>query len=218
MIMPQKLKRRLLGPAKISVGLAVASLLLTILCNDSKADPPWVFGGRFTGWAFFGRERLEGPQALAGTWYNFPAHHGGEESGVVDIHEVSECPASSSEFGCWMWMRSPEQEKVVVASLFNRWCIRCHGVDGRGIWDIPGVPDFTSSRWQLTRSNKQIAGIIIDGRGAVMPSFRSVLSIEEAYAIASYIRTFAPGAQVSKPDLSGPEKMSSELPPPKPVK
>ena len=36
--------------------------------------------------------------------------------------------------GAWYWMRSPEQEKTVVMNLFNRYCIRCHGVDGRGVW------------------------------------------------------------------------------------
>ena len=218
--MRQKSERRLLSSVKILVGLAVASLLLTILCNDSKADPPWTFAGRFTGWGFFGRENLEGPQAMAGTWYNFPpGHYGSDEGGVVDMHGGKCCAPPSNVGGSWMWMRSPEQEKVVAASLFNRYCIRCHGVDGRGIWDIPGVPDFTNARWQITRSDDQIARIIIEGRGAVMPSFRGALSLEEAWAIAHYLRTFAPGAQVSKPDLSAPEKMPvSDLPPPKPAK
>src|SRR5205807_1023045 len=38
--------------------------------------------------------------------------------------------------GTWYWLRSPEQEKRVVMNLFNRYCIRCHGIDGRGVWDI----------------------------------------------------------------------------------
>ena len=38
----------------------------------------------------------------------------------------------------------PEEEKRVVAAIYNRYCIRCHGVDGRGVWDIPDVPDFTN--------------------------------------------------------------------------
>jgi len=106
--------------------------------------------------------------------------------------------------GAWMWMRSPEQEKVVVMSLFNRYCIRCHGVDGRGVWDIPGIPDFTNVRWQSCRTDAQIARIIIEGRGAVMPQFRGALSLEEAWGIAHYLRTFVPGAEISKPDLRAP--------------
>ena len=42
--------------------------------------------------------------------------------------------------GSWYWVRSPDQERRVVSSLFNRYCIRCHGVDGRGVWDIPECP------------------------------------------------------------------------------
>jgi hypothetical protein len=106
--------------------------------------------------------------------------------------------------GEWMWLRSPEQERVVVMSLYNRYCIRCHGVDGRGVWDIPGIPDFTNVRWQSCRTDAQIARIIIEGRGAVMPQFRGALSLEEAWGIAHYLRTFVPGNEVSKPDFRGP--------------
>ena len=103
--------------------------------------------------------------------------------------------------GYWLWMRSPEQEKVVAMSLYNRYCIRCHGVDGRGVWDIPGIPDFTDIRWQSCRTDDQIVRIIIEGRGAVMPPFRGTLSVDEAWGIARYLRTFVPGTEVSKPDL-----------------
>jgi hypothetical protein len=123
--------------------------------------------------------------------------------------------------GSWFWLRSPEQEKVVVAGLFNRYCIRCHGVDGRGIWDIPGVPDFTNTRWQASRSDAQIVRIIIEGRGAVMPPFRGTLTLEEAWAMARYLRTFVPGTEVYRPDLTQPEKSNqpkTELPERPPVK
>ena len=110
-------------------------------------------------------------------------------------------------------MHSPEEEKAAMASLFNRYCIRCHGVDGRGVWDIPGVPDFTNARWQVTRSDDQIARIIIEGRGAVMPTFRGTLTLEEAWAMARYLRTFVPGSEPARPDLGQPKK--DLLPPPK---
>jgi hypothetical protein len=48
--------------------------------------------------------------------------------------------------GTWYWLRSPTEEKRAVMGLYNRYCIRCHGVDGRGVWDIPDVPDFTNVR------------------------------------------------------------------------
>ena len=91
-------------------------------------------------------------------------------------------------------------------ALFNRYCIRCHGIDGRGVWDIPNVPNFTNVRWQQTRSDAQIANIVIEGRGAVMPPFRGTLTLEEAWGMARYLRTFVPGTEVLRPDLSEPKK------------
>jgi cytochrome c oxidase cbb3-type subunit 3 len=106
--------------------------------------------------------------------------------------------------GTWYWLRSPEQEKQVAMGLFNRYCIRCHGVDGRGVWDIPGIPNFTDTRWQASRSDPQIVRIILEGRGAVMPPFRGAVSLEEAWALARYLRTLVPGTEASRPDLSQP--------------
>jgi mono/diheme cytochrome c family protein len=118
----------------------------------------------------------------------------------------TEGPSTADIGGTWYWLRSPEEEKRVTAGLFNKYCIRCHGVDGRGIWDIPGVPDFTSSRWQASRSDAQRARIILEGRGAVMPPFRGALSLEEAWAIGRYIHTLEPGTETPRPDLSAPKK------------
>ena len=186
------------------VFFVVAAIGIILLSGETKAGTPWLFGGRWTGWGFEGREHLEGPQAMAGTWYKFPGSgtHGGCCSsccgGNGDGSEVG---------GSWFWMRSPEEERVVTAAIFNRYCIRCHGVDGRGVWDIPGVPDFTNPRWQASRSDDQIARIIIEGRGAVMPTFRGTLNLEQAWAMARYLRTFVPGSEISKPDMGSAEKL-----------
>ncbi|HEV3235873.1 MAG TPA: cytochrome c [Gemmataceae bacterium] len=133
---------------------------------------------------------------------------------------AASCDNDGAEFvgdfeGSWYWQRSPEQEKRVVISLYNRYCIRCHGVDGRGVWDIPDVPDFTNGRWQVTRSDGQLARAILEGRGAVMPPFRGTLTLEEAWAMGRYLRTFVPGTEVSPPDTGKTDKPS---PPKKPAK
>ena len=86
-------------------------------------------------------------------------------------------------------------------NLYNRYCIRCHGVDGRGVWDIPDVPDFTHPVWQATRPDDYRSRVILEGRGAVMPAFRGTLTLEEACAMARYLHTFLPGTEVSRPDL-----------------
>ena len=103
--------------------------------------------------------------------------------------------------GEWYWLRSPDQEKRVVASLYNRYCIRCHGVDGRGVWDIPGRPRFHQRPLAGSRVRTPSERIIMEGRGAVMPPFRGALTLEEAWAIGRYLHTFVPGTEVSRPDF-----------------
>lgn len=110
--------------------------------------------------------------------------------------------------GTWYWSRSPEEEKEVAASLYNRYCIRCHGIDGRGVWDIPGIPNFTSFRYQASRSDDQLARAIMQGRGAVMPPFRAVLTLEETWALARYTRGFIPGTEIPRPDAAEPASLN----------
>jgi hypothetical protein len=131
---------------------------------------------------------------------------------------AGEEPPSQEVGGAWYWLRSPEQEKRVVISHFNHYCIRCHGIDGRGVWDIPDVPDFTNARWQACRTDGQLARAILEGRGAVMPPWRGTLSLEEAWAMGRYVRTFAAGTGASRPDVSTPEKPASAAPPAKSTK
>jgi mono/diheme cytochrome c family protein len=94
-------------------------------------------------------------------------------------------------------VRSPDEEKRIISGLYNRYCIRCHGVDGKGVWDIPDVPDFTNARWQASRSDADLARLILEGRGAVMPYFRGTLTLEEAFAMARHLRTFQPEPQTA---------------------
>lgn len=125
---------------------------------------------------------------------------------VVDRHPMYSAPLG----GSWYWMRSPEEEREAASALFNRYCIRCHGVDGRGVWDIPGIPNFAHVRFQASRSEDQLARAIMQGRGAVMPPFRGALTLEEAWALARYVRTFVPGSEVARPDESESEKAGPE--------
>jgi hypothetical protein len=136
--------------------------------------------------------------------------HGRGKREVQCAEEIG--PPTDDLGGAWYWMRSPDEEKRVVAGLFNRYCIRCHGVDGRGVWDIPGVPDFTSVKWQESRTDAQRARIILEGRGAVMPPFRGALSLEEAWALGRYLHTFVPGTEASRPDLTEPKPAKESAP------
>ncbi len=139
------------------------------------------------------------PQASAGWRYWFHHHPDG-------CHDGCDGPPPFVVGGEWHWVRSPDEEKVIVSALYSRYCIRCHGIDGRGVWDVPGVPDFTNAQWQATRTDAMFARRIIEGRGAVMPTFRGTLSLEEAWAMARYLRTLIPGTEASPPVLPQPRK------------
>jgi hypothetical protein len=151
---------------------------------------------------------LAGNARAEGLW-GFSLFRKSKNCGNCPVDEYTGNPELG---GSWMWVRSPEEEKRHVIGLYNRYCIRCHGVDGRGIWDIPDVPNFTNVRWQETRSDSRIAHSIIEGRGACMPPFRGAINLEEAWALARYIRTLVPGTEVSKPDLGQPEKTAKPVP------
>ena len=126
--------------------------------------------------------------------------------------------------GSWYWLRSPDEEKRAIAGLYNRYCIRCHAVNGQGVWDIPDVPDFRNTRWQESRSDAQLVLIILEGRGAVMPPFRGALTLEEGWAMARYLRTFVPGSEKSRPDggqqgpAAGPQLPPQGTLPPSPAR
>jgi hypothetical protein len=146
-----------------------------------------------------------------------PAGHGGLQPGCGDgaVVTAGTGPVCVGEpGGTWTWQRSPDEEKRVIMGLYNRYCIRCHGVDGRGVWDMPGVPDFTNARWQTSRSDNQLVRIILEGRGAVMPPFRGTMTLEEGWGMARYLRTFVPGSETSRPDLgtTGREKTGGAEP------
>jgi mono/diheme cytochrome c family protein len=123
-------------------------------------------------------------------------------SGWWAAHKAEPAPAAEGEpwGGQWHWVGSPEEQKRIIVNLYNRYCIRCHGIDGRGVWDIPDVPDFTNDRWQACRSDKQLVTNILEGRGACMPAFRGTLTLEEAWGMARYLRSFLPASETSRPD------------------
>ena len=162
------------------------------------------------------------------------AAHAGEpvQPLTVEVHGVAEQnPATGIEGKDKNKNRpAPEDEKKVITGLYNRYCIRCHGLDGRGVWDIPKVPDFTDTGWQASRSDAQMVRAVLEGgKGtpekrrdslklpppskktgildwAVMPSFRDILTPEQASGVARYVRTFAPAAETPDDAKKKPSK------------
>jgi mono/diheme cytochrome c family protein len=85
-------------------------------------------------------------------------------------------------------------EKVRRAGgIFNTLCIACHGPDGRGTLvrpAMPPIPDFTSRDWHTSRSSRQLASSILEGKGTLMPTWNGKLTPEQARDLVLYVRSF----------------------------
>jgi mono/diheme cytochrome c family protein len=76
-------------------------------------------------------------------------------------------------------------------------CVTCHGKDGKGLGNIPGLRgklprNFTDKAWQATRSDGELFWILKNGSpGTDMASFVPlVLTEEEAWHVLLYVRSF----------------------------
>ena len=76
-------------------------------------------------------------------------------------------------------------------------CVTCHGRDGKGLGNIPGLRgklprDFTDKVWQAARTDGELFWILKNGSpGTDMASFIPlVLTEEEAWDVLLYVRAF----------------------------
>jgi mono/diheme cytochrome c family protein/uncharacterized membrane protein len=87
-------------------------------------------------------------------------------------------------------------------ALFHQHCTKCHGADGTGSparGSRPRIPDFTLASWQPQRTEAQLLGSILDGKGTEMPPWRGKISEEQTRGLATYIRAFGPSSGKSPP-------------------
>ena len=76
-------------------------------------------------------------------------------------------------------------------------CVTCHGRDGKGLGNIPGLRgklprNFTDKTWQAKRSDGELLWILKNGSpGTDMAAFIPlVLTEEEAWHVLLYVRSF----------------------------
>lgn len=76
-------------------------------------------------------------------------------------------------------------------------CATCHGKDGKGLGDIPGLVgklprNFTDKTWQAARTDGELLWILKNGSpGTDMASFIPlVLTEDEAWQVLLYVRSF----------------------------
>jgi mono/diheme cytochrome c family protein len=81
------------------------------------------------------------------------------------------------------------------AGIFRQYCIVCHGADGTGSIlraQMPPIPDFTNSTWQMQHTDPKLAVSIMDGKGTLMPANRGRISEAQARDLVAYLRSFGP--------------------------
>jgi mono/diheme cytochrome c family protein len=83
----------------------------------------------------------------------------------------------------------------VGSTIFQQYCIVCHGPDGTGSiirQAMPPIPDFTKAPFQQSRSDSQLKASILDGKGTLMPANRGRVTPEQTDALIAYVRAFGP--------------------------
>ena len=88
-----------------------------------------------------------------------------------------------------------EQGKALF--LGKAFCATCHGRDGRGLGDIPGLRgklprNFTDQAWQAARADGELFWILKNGSPGtdMAPFVPLVLTEEEAWQVLLYVRSF----------------------------
>jgi mono/diheme cytochrome c family protein len=127
---------------------------------------------------------------------------------AVETRRAAAAAASAGQASTRRAAPATNDSPRVITDLYRRWCVSCHGEDGRGTparsaW--PSIPDFTAPRWQTGRNDARLLVSILDGKGTAMPAWRGRLSIEQARALAAQVRRFAPQ------DLSGDSTPDSDF-------
>ncbi len=109
-------------------------------------------------------------------------------------------PDQIEEARSWENLFSSSDENIEKGQqLFHGkgFCVTCHGKDGKGLGNIPGLRgklprNFTDKKWQAARTDGELFWILKNGSpGTDMASFIPlVVTEEEAWHVVLYVRSF----------------------------
>lgn len=94
-------------------------------------------------------------------------------------------------------------------------CVGCHQANGSGNKAI-NATNFTDAGWQRNNSTPGMVTSIVNGKGKIMPSYKSKLTQQQIYYLVEYIRKFEDTAQKDNSVIGG-GVSSVSMPTPKPT-
>jgi mono/diheme cytochrome c family protein len=142
----------------------------------------------FASWIFLGSVAL----ALAGPGNILAADHNVLKSRVPD-DQMEEAKSWENPFP------STQENIDKGETIFHGkgFCVTCHGPDGKGLGNIPGLRgklprNFTDKSWQAARTDGELLWILKNGSPgtAMAPFIPLVLTEEEAWHALLYVRSF----------------------------
>jgi mono/diheme cytochrome c family protein len=88
--------------------------------------------------------------------------------------------------------------------VYTRYCVSCHGVDGKGKTDmaetLPTPPrDLTAGEWKYGGTDGEVFSIIRDGTQHGMPPFADKLNEQRLWQVVHYLRTIGPEPGIDQP-------------------
>jgi cytochrome c oxidase cbb3-type subunit 3 len=86
------------------------------------------------------------------------------------------------------------QQPVDAAALYGKTCASCHGAAGTpsaAMKTSMGVPDFAVAGTLAAVPDSVLRATVMNGKGRMMPSYKSRLTPEQIAALVGYIRTLS---------------------------
>jgi len=118
-----------------------------------------------------------------------------------------------------------ETSHLTPRYIFGTLCFSCHDINGKGIASLrasmPGLPDFTDTPWQKSRTDADLSHSILEGKGMFMRSMKTELGTVDVKQMVALVRGFEGGKQIIEPEpvkkVGIPIPGSEEYPDPLPV-
>ena len=122
------------------------------------------------------------------------------QSADMEVLKPRVPPDQMDEARSWDNPFSPSPENIEAGKkLFEGkgFCVTCHGKDGKGLGNIPGLRgklprNFTDKKWQAARKDGELFWILKNGSPGtdMAPFIPLVLTEEQAWQVVLYVRSF----------------------------